>query len=168
MRQCICKWPRNPELMLTTPTSSWRWIWSHWSVRVISSSFLLFLSAVYILPVHVCLLGYNMVICKTAFVSEWVGGKEGAKSFMICSLFLSSNYSIEPSWSCTSDRELFCLRLSSEWIPEWIFLAMPFEHNKVKGMRGRTRSFQGRNNKARWMPLRLQNTASLFSKCVSL
>lgn len=154
--------------MLTTPTSSWRWICSHRSVRVISASFLLFLSAVYILPVHVCLLGYNMVICKPAFVSEWEGGKDRAKSFMICSLFLSSNYSIEPSWSCTSDRELFCLRLSSEWMPEWIFLAMPFEHNKVKGMRGRTRSFQGRNNKARWMPLRLQNTASLFSKCVSL
>lgn len=87
---------------------------------------------------------------------------------MICSLFLSSNYSIEPSWSCISDRVLLCLRLSSERMPEWIFLAMPFEHNKVKGMRGRTRSFQGRNNKARWMPLRLQNTASLFGKCVSL
>ncbi len=56
--------------VLTTPTSSWRWMLSHWSLRVISAYFILFLSAVYILPVHVCLLGYNMVICKTAFMSE--------------------------------------------------------------------------------------------------
>lgn len=86
----------------------------------------------------------------------------------MCSFFLWSNDSIKPNWSYTSDKALLHFRLLSERMPEWIFFAMPYEQNKVKGMRGRTRSFQGKNNKVRWMPLCLQKAASLLSKCVSV
>lgn len=141
---------------LPTPTLSWPRLRSHQSHHL--PFFCSYLQCTYFLCPSVCIKRWNLKQLS----------RVGAKSLTICSFFLWSNDSIKPKWSYTSDRALLRFRLLTERMPEWIFFAMPFEQNKVKGMRGRTRSFQGQNNKVRWMPLCLQNTASLFSKCVSL
>lgn len=65
---------------------------------------------------------------------------------MICSLFLLSIIELNLA-EAVHLTECCFVYLSNERMPEWIFLAMPFEHNKVKGMSGRTHSFQGWNNK---------------------